>query len=191
MTLLITALGLTLCLCWTSALTPVTSDFTLDGMEGIWYVVAMASNSESYLKERDQWFAGLGTFTDLKDKNLLRITHNSMTPTGECFQTVSLAQPTGEPGTYVFTKNGVDHVYKIMGTVKDQYAVIYDTNTNKATGEKRSILLLYARDKNPSMDLLHEFRLYSLEQGIREENMAIVLPADVKAVSTHIIPKSK
>lgn len=112
---------------------------------GTWYITAMASDSESYLRRKDQLKMAMANIEVLGDGDL-NVSFAIPTPE-RCMKFASIYKPTGNPGEYYSSDRG-NKTVRLVDTDGSSYMVIFAT-----------------REKDGK--ILHMLRLYSRTQWVR------------------------
>ncbi|KAK7889283.1 hypothetical protein WMY93_024843 [Mugilogobius chulae] len=158
---------------------PVQSDFNLDGMEGEWWLVSMASHCKEYIKDQKYYRPGLLTFT-AKENGSFAVFYRSMWSNGTCYTVSTFAEKTNTPGEFTI-KNGVlKESLKFISVKKNEYALIYSMKTEKETGTALEMYTLFARDKEPSQELPRQMKDFTRTKGISEKNTVILSPKQLR-----------
>ncbi|XP_015499987.1 extracellular fatty acid-binding protein-like [Parus major] len=112
---------------------------------GTWYITAMASDSESYLQNKEQLKMAMANIEVLGDGDL-KVSFAIPTP-GRCMKFESIYKPTGSPGEYYSSDRG-NKTVRLVDTDGSSYMVVFAT-----------------REKDEKT--LHMLRLYSRSQWVR------------------------
>ncbi|XP_005527186.1 PREDICTED: lipocalin-like 1 protein [Pseudopodoces humilis] len=140
------SLGLVLlCLLGVQAGDVGTAELDESKIAGTWYITAMASDSESYLQNKDQLKMAMANIEVLGDGDL-KVSFAIPTP-GRCMKFESIYKPTGSLGEYYSSDRG-NKTVRLVDTDGSSYMVVFAT-----------------REKDEKT--LHMLRLYSRSQWVR------------------------
>ncbi|XP_005014850.1 extracellular fatty acid-binding protein-like [Anas platyrhynchos] len=138
---------------------------------GKWYVVALASNSEFYLREKDRLKMVMASLSVLgPDK--LKVSYAAVTPEG-CRRRETIFKKTSDEGE-VYVSEGGDRMAQVLDTDYKSYAVIFATRVKD--GKTLHMLRLYSRRQEVSPAVMALFRRFAKEQSFTDE-MIKMLPS--------------
>ncbi|XP_025905217.1 extracellular fatty acid-binding protein-like [Nothoprocta perdicaria] len=137
---------------------------------GKWHIVALASDSESYLRKKDELKMAMANLSLLED-GTLKV--SLAIPTSEgCRKTELIFKKTGVPGEFYHSERG-NKTVQVMETDYKTYAMIFVTRVKD--GKTLRMMRLYSRTKKVSQKITEQFKKLAKEQGFTEE-MIKMLP---------------
>ncbi|MBN3304173.1 lipocalin [Amia ocellicauda] len=178
--MLLTALGVLLCVLATSADVQPQKDFNLQKFSGKWYLIGFATNAPWFVAKKTAMKQGVVVFTPTAGGDL-DMSYSSKKADGTCWQATHLATKTETPGRFTFFSQrwGNNNDMRIVESKYEEYTMVY---TIKTKGEDTSTLLkIYSRTTELRPELLQKFRQFCIENGIEKDNIAI-LPVNDECV---------
>ncbi|XP_010006173.1 PREDICTED: lipocalin-like 1 protein [Chaetura pelagica] len=165
------SLGLALiCLLSTKAEDPGATGLDKNKVAGQWHIVALASDSESYLQKKDELKMAMAKIVVLGEGDL-KISFAIPTPEG-CKKFESLYKQTGTPGQYYSTDRG-NKTVQVVDTDGKTYAVVFATRVK--AGKPLHMLRLYSRTREVSPKVTAQFKKLAKEKSFTDE-MIRMLP---------------
>ncbi|XP_075572725.1 lipocalin-like 1 protein [Pelecanus crispus] len=165
------SLGLALlCLLHTQAKDPA-EGLDKSKIAGKWHIIALASNSESYLRKKDKLKMAMATITVLGEGDL-KISFAIPTPEG-CKKSESIYKQTGIPGEYYSSERG-NKTAQVVDTDGKTYAVIFASRVKN--GRTLHMLRLYSRTRELSPKITALFKKLAGEKSFTDE-MIRMLPS--------------
>nr|XP_009938103.1 PREDICTED: extracellular fatty acid-binding protein-like [Opisthocomus hoazin] len=169
------SLGLAL-LCWlrVDAGGPGAVGLDKSKIEGRWYIVALASDSEGYRREQPQLKMAMATIKVL-DKGNLKVSFAIPSPKG-CRKSQWIYRQTGVPGEYYCRERQNTRV-QLVDTDGETYMVIFASKL--VDGKTLHMLRLYSRTREVSPRITARFRKLAREKNFTDE-MVSILPRQDK-----------
>ncbi|XP_041262478.1 extracellular fatty acid-binding protein-like [Onychostruthus taczanowskii] len=136
---------------------------------GTWYITAMASDSESYLQNKDHLKMAMASIEVLQDGDL-KVSFAIPTPE-RCMKFESIYKPTDSPGEYYSTDRG-NKTVRLVDTDGSSYMVVFATR--EKDGKTLHMLRLYSRTQwvRPKIKLL--FRRLAKLNGFTDKTIWIL-----------------
>ncbi|XP_009080589.1 PREDICTED: lipocalin-like 1 protein [Acanthisitta chloris] len=141
----------------------------LDKIAGRWHITAMASNSESYLRNKDQLKMAMANIEVLEEGDL-KVSFAIPTP-GRCMKFESIYKPTGNPGEYHSSDRG-NKTAQLVDTDGKTYAIIFAT---KEKDGKTLHILSLGRSQWVTPKIRALFKRFAKVKGFTDE-MTWILP---------------
>ncbi|XP_010308551.1 extracellular fatty acid-binding protein [Balearica regulorum gibbericeps] len=138
---------------------------------GKWHIIALASNSESYLRKKDQLKMAMATIAVLGEGDL-KVSFAILTPEG-CKKLESIYKPSGVPGEYYSSDRG-NKTAQVVDTDGRTYAVIFASRVKD--GKTFHMLKLYSRTREASPKITALFKKLAREKSFTDE-MIKMLPS--------------
>ncbi|CAB1316029.1 unnamed protein product [Coregonus sp. 'balchen'] len=169
-TIMLRALGALLCSLVVTAEVMPQGDFNLQGVAGKWYVIGFATNAQWFVKHRAEMKMGTAMLTPTADGDM-DMAYARRNADGSCWRMNHLAKKTNLPGKFIYKSErwNNENDMRVVDVKYDEYALIH----TKTKGVSAVLTNLYARGTDLSPDLLQKFRQFSLDTGVRPENIAI------------------
>ncbi|XP_065710117.1 extracellular fatty acid-binding protein-like [Patagioenas fasciata] len=139
-------------------------------IEGKWYIVALASDSESYLQKKDELKMAMASIAVLGEGDL-KVSFAIPSPEG-CKKRESIYKPTGVPGEY-HSSDGGNKTVQVVDTDGKTYAVIFASRVKD--GKTLHMLRLYSRTQEVSPEITTLFKTIAREKSFTDE-MIKMLP---------------
>ncbi|KAM9370778.1 extracellular fatty acid-binding protein-like [Phaethornis superciliosus] len=161
------SLGLVL-LCLLSAEAADTGNVELDRSKvaGKWYIVAMASDSEDYIKKKESLKVAMASVTVLEQGDL-NVSFAIPTP-GQCLKFSSIYKPTDIPGKYYSTDRG-NKTVQLLATDNKTYMIVFATRVKD--GKTLHMLRLYSRTEEVSSEVTKLFKKLAKEKSFSEDTI--------------------
>ncbi|XP_032851577.1 lipocalin-like 1 protein [Tyto alba] len=137
---------------------------------GKWYIIALASDSKSYLQKKDELKMAMATITVLGESDL-KVSFAIPTPEG-CKKLESIYKQTGIPGEYYSSDRG-NRTARVVDTDGKTYAVIFVSRVKD--GKTLRMLRLYSRTWQVSPRITALFKKLAREKSFTNE-MIRMLP---------------
>ncbi|XP_068067815.1 extracellular fatty acid-binding protein-like [Anomalospiza imberbis] len=136
---------------------------------GTWYITAMASDSKSYLQNKDQLKMAMANIEVLGNGDL-KVSFAIPTP-GRCMKFESIYTPTDTPGEYYSSDRG-NKTVQLVDTDSSSYMVVFATR--EKDGKTLHMLRLYSRTQwvRPKIKLL--FKRLAKLNGFTDETIWIL-----------------
>ncbi|KAF3703493.1 Lipocalin Precursor [Channa argus] len=152
--------------------TPV-KDFTLEKMEGKWYIVGFATNAQWFVDHKAEMKLSTAVLVATAEGDL-NLSYANLKDDGTCWRMTHNATKTDIPGHFTFRSQfwNNDNDINIVDVVYDDYALIHTIKTNDGVSEVLNEL--YSRTPEASVALQQKFTQFSLENGILSENIVIL-----------------
>ncbi|WP_272581428.1 lipocalin/fatty-acid binding family protein, partial [Providencia sp. PROV266] len=174
-TVVLKMLCVLLCAVFASADVLPMADFDIEKMGGKWYLIGFATNSKWFVNNKADMKMGTAMMRPTEDGDL-DLSYASMNSdvNGSCWRMTHLAKKTETPGRFVFHSQrwGNDNDMRVVDAKYDEYGLIHTIKTKEGISEVLN--KLYSRSAVLSDDLKEKFRQFSLDNGILEENIAIL-----------------
>ncbi|XP_009809616.1 lipocalin-like 1 protein [Gavia stellata] len=138
---------------------------------GKWYIVALASDSESYLQKKDGLKMAMATIAVLGEGDL-KVSFAIPTPEG-CKKSESIYKQTGIPGEYYSSDRG-NKMAQVVDTDGKTYAVIFVSRVKD--GKTLHMLRLYSRTRQVSPKITALFKKLARQKRFTDE-MIRMLPS--------------
>ncbi|XP_074967944.1 lipocalin-like 1 protein isoform X1 [Phalacrocorax aristotelis] len=138
---------------------------------GKWHIIALASDSESYLQKKDELKMAMATIADLGEGNL-KVSFAIPSPEG-CKKSEVILQATGIPGEYYSSERG-NKTVQVVDTDGKTYAVIFASRVKD--GRTLHMLRLYSRTREVSPKITALFKKLVKEKSFTDE-MIRMLPS--------------
>ncbi|XP_054076612.1 lipocalin-like 1 protein [Rissa tridactyla] len=165
------SLGLALlCLLCAEAEDPGAAGLDKSQIEGKWYIIALASDSESYLQKKDELKMATATIAVLGEGDL-KVSFAIPTPEG-CKKSEAIYKQTGVPGEYHSPERG-NKTAQVVDTDGKTYAVIFASR--EKDGKTLHMLRLYSRTQEASPKITAQFKKLAREKSFTDE-MIKMLP---------------
>ncbi|XP_075435226.1 lipocalin-like [Ascaphus truei] len=155
---------------------PVQPDFQDDKIVGKWYSIALASNFDWFLPNKQNMKMYTAVLTSTADGNFEGV---SIHPNSDRCEKKTLKYfKTDQPGRLhtEIQRSGQDIDVRFVETNYEEYAMMSMRNTNGP--DVYTSVTLFGRGKELRPELLTKFRNFSLEQGLGEENIRIMPQTD-------------
>ncbi|KAI4891896.1 hypothetical protein NFI96_015855, partial [Prochilodus magdalenae] len=149
--------------------------FNLDEMKGNWYLIGFATNANWFVSQKDRMKMGLARMEPTPDGDL-DMTYTNLQNDGTCWKMTHLAKKTDIPGRFVFYSQrwGNDNDMRVVDVKSDEFALVH---TIKTKGDVTEVLnKLYGRTTDLSTDLKKRFEKFSMDTGVKPENIVILPP---------------
>ncbi|KAM6400098.1 lipocalin-like 1 protein [Rhynochetos jubatus] len=141
---------------------------------GKWNIIALASDSESYLRRKDELKMAMATVMVLGDGDL-KVSFAIPTPEG-CKKSAWIYKQTGVPGEYYSSERG-NKTMQVVDTDSETYTVIF---ASRVKDEKTlHMLRLYSRTREVSPQITMLFKKLAREKNFTDE-MIRMLPSQVE-----------
>ncbi|KAM8796692.1 lipocalin-like 1 protein [Eudromia elegans] len=165
------SLGLVqLCLLCAEAQDRAPAETDRSKIAGKWHIVALASDSESYLRKKDELKMAMANLSLLED-GTLKVSLAIPTSKG-CRKTELIFKKTDAPGE-IYHSERDDKTVRVLETDYKSYAVIFVTRVKD--GKTLRMMRLYSRTKKVSQKITEQFKRLAKEQGFTDE-MVKLLP---------------
>ncbi|XP_072739271.1 lipocalin-like 1 protein [Ciconia boyciana] len=138
---------------------------------GKWHIIALASDSESYLQKKDELKMAMATITVLGEGNL-KVSFAIPTPEG-CKKSQAIYRHTGIPGEYYSSERG-NKTAQVVDTDGKTYAIIFASRVKD--GKTLHMLRLYSRTREASPRIRALFKKLAREKSFTAE-MIKMLPS--------------
>ncbi|XP_009634618.1 lipocalin-like 1 protein [Egretta garzetta] len=138
---------------------------------GKWYIIALASNSERYLREKDELKMAMAKITVLGEGDL-KVSFAIPTPEG-CKKRESIYKQMDIPGEYYSSERG-NKIVQVLDTDGKTYAVIFASRVKD--GRTLHMLRLYSRTREVSPEITALFKKLAREKSYTDE-MIKMLPS--------------
>ncbi|XP_014805203.1 PREDICTED: lipocalin-like 1 protein [Calidris pugnax] len=169
------SLGLALlCLLCAEAEDPGAVGLDKNKIAGKWYITAVASDSESYLRKKDELKMATATIMVLGEGDL-KVSFAIPTPEG-CKKSEWIYKQTGVPGEYYCPERG-NKTAQVVDTDGKTYAVIFASRLKD--GKTLHMLRLYSRTQEGSPKITALFKKLAREKSFTDE-MIKMLPRQEK-----------
>ncbi|KAM6316290.1 extracellular fatty acid-binding protein-like isoform 2-T2 [Podargus strigoides] len=166
------SLGLALlCLLHVEAEDPGAVGLDKSKVAGKWYIIALASNSESYLQKKDELKMAMANVAVLGEGDL-KVSFAIPTPEG-CKKSEWIYKQTGVPGEYYSAERG-NKMVQVLDTDGKTYAVISAARVKD--GKTLHMLRLYSRTQEVSPRITALFKKLARERSFTDE-MIMMLPS--------------
>ncbi|XP_068270154.1 lipocalin-like 1 protein [Nyctibius grandis] len=139
-------------------------------IEGRWNIVALASDSKDYLRQRDELKMAMANIAVLGEGDL-RVSFAIPSPKG-CRKSEWIYKKTGVPGEYYSRERSHTRV-KVLDTDSETYAVIFASKVKD--GKTLHMLRLYSRTREVSPKVAALFKKLAREKNFTDE-MIRMLP---------------
>ncbi|XP_008489790.1 extracellular fatty acid-binding protein [Calypte anna] len=161
------SLGLVL-LCLLSAEAGNATDVRLDKSKigGKWYIVAMASDSEEYIKKKDSLKVAMANVTVLEDGDL-NVSFAIPTPV-RCLKFSSIYKPTDIWGYYYRTDRG-NKTVQALATDSNTYMIVFATRVKN--GKTLHMLRLYSRTEEVNPEVEKLFKKLAKDKSFSEDTI--------------------
>ncbi|XP_010219043.1 PREDICTED: lipocalin-like 1 protein [Tinamus guttatus] len=137
---------------------------------GKWHIVALASDSEGYLRKKDELKMAMANLSLLED-GTLKVSFAIPTSEG-CKKAELIFKKIGIPGEFYYSETG-EKTAQVMETDYKSYAVIYVNRVKD--GKTLRMMRLYSRTKKVSQKIAEQFKRLAKKQGFTDE-MITMLP---------------
>ncbi|KAM6243833.1 extracellular fatty acid-binding protein-like isoform 2-T2 [Porphyrio hochstetteri] len=165
-------LGLALlCLLLVEAEDPGATGLDKSKIEGKWHIVALASDSESYLQKKDELKMAMATIMVLGEGSL-KVSFAIPTPEG-CKKSEAIYKQTGVLGEYYSSDRG-SRTARVLDADGQTYAVIFVSRGKD--GKALHMLKLYSRTPEVSPKITALFKKLAREKDFTDE-MIRMLPS--------------
>ncbi|KAM6237347.1 lipocalin-like 1 protein isoform 2-T2 [Spheniscus humboldti] len=138
---------------------------------GKWHITALASDSKSYLRKKDELKMAMATIAVLGEGDL-KVSFAIPTPEG-CKKSESIYKQTGIPGEYYSAERG-NKTVQVVDTDGKTYAVIFASRVKD--GRTLHMLRLYSRTQEVSPKITALFKRIAREKSFTDE-MITILPS--------------
>ncbi|XP_010152186.1 PREDICTED: extracellular fatty acid-binding protein-like [Eurypyga helias] len=138
------------------------------------YIVAMASDSDSYLRRKDELKMAMATITVLGEGDL-KVSFAIPTPEG-CKKSEWIYKQTGILGEYYSSERG-NKTVQVVDTDNETYAVVFASRVKD--GKTLHMLRLYSRTREVSPQITGLFKKIAREKSFTDE-MIRMLPSQVE-----------
>ncbi|KAM4606601.1 lipocalin-like [Polymixia lowei] len=148
-------------------------DFSLEKVTGKWYMVGLATNSLWFVNQKAAMKMGTATLAPTVTGDL-DISYANLNADGTCWRMTHLAKKTETPGRFTFRSHtwNNDNDMRIVDIVYNDYALVHTIKTKDGVSE--ILNKLYSRTPEVSDALQQKFTQFSLDAGIRPENIVIL-----------------
>ncbi|XP_076211256.1 lipocalin-like 1 protein [Aptenodytes patagonicus] len=136
---------------------------------GKWHIIALASDSESYLRKKDELKMAMATIAVLGEGDL-KVSFAIPTPEG-CKKSESIYKQTGIPGEYYSSERG-NKTVQVVDTDGKTYAVIFASRVKD--GRTLHMLRLYSRTREVSPKITALFKKIAREKSFTDEMIKIL-----------------
>ncbi|XP_013809930.1 lipocalin-like 1 protein [Apteryx mantelli] len=169
---IVLSLGLAqLCLLHVEAEDPGAAEIDKSKIAGKWHIVALASDSESYLHKKDELKMAMANISILEN-GTLKV--SLAIPTSEgCKKSELIFKKTGVLGEFYHSERG-NKTLQVMKTDYQSYAMIFASRVKD--GKTLHMLRLYNRTPEVSQKITELFRKLAKELGFTDE-MIKMLPS--------------
>ncbi|KAM9256629.1 lipocalin-like 1 protein isoform 2-T2 [Cariama cristata] len=140
-------------------------------IEGKWHIIALASDSEGYLRKKDELKMAMATIKVLGGGDL-KASFAIPTPEG-CKKLERTYKETGIPGEY-YSSDGDNRTVQVMDTDGKTYAVIFVSRVKD--GKTLRMLRLYSRTRKVSPKITALFKKFARAKSFTDE-MIVMLPS--------------
>ncbi|KAM6117419.1 lipocalin-like 1 protein [Phoenicopterus ruber ruber] len=137
---------------------------------GKWHIIALASDSESYLRKKDELKMAMATIAVLGEGDL-KVSFAIPTPEG-CKKSEWIYKQTGVPGEYYSSERG-NKTAQVVDTDGKTYAVIFASRVKN--GKTLHMLRLYSRTREVSPKITALFKKIAREKSFTDK-MIRMLP---------------
>ncbi|XP_025962004.2 extracellular fatty acid-binding protein-like isoform X2 [Dromaius novaehollandiae] len=169
---IILSLGLAqLCLLHVEAEDQGPAEIDKSKIAGKWHIVALASDSEGYLRKKDELKMAMANISLLKN-GTLKVSFAIPTSEG-CKKSELIFKKTGVQGEFYRSEKG-DKTAQVMKTDYKSYAMIFVSRVKD--GKTLHMLRLYSRTQEVSQEITELFRKLANELGFTDE-MIKMLPS--------------
>ncbi|XP_009888567.1 PREDICTED: lipocalin-like 1 protein [Charadrius vociferus] len=168
--------GLSLVLALLCLLSAEAEDLSAEGLDmskiaGKWHITALASDSESYLRKKDELKMAMATITVLGEGDL-KVSFAIPTPKG-CKKSEWIYKQTVVPGEYYSPERG-NKTVQVVDTDGKTYAVIFASRVKDR--KTLHMLRLYSRTREVSPKITALFKKLAREQSFTNK-MIKMLPS--------------
>ncbi|XP_036414739.1 prostaglandin D2 synthase b, tandem duplicate 1 [Colossoma macropomum] len=152
--------------------------FKLDEIKGKWYLIGFATDASWFVNHKDGMKMGLALLEPTSDGDL-DLTYTKLEDDGSCNKMTHLAKKTETPGKFFFHSKrwGNDNDMRVVDVKPDEFALVHTIKTKGGVSEVLNHL--YGRTKDLSAELKKRFQEFSLETGVKRENIVILPLNDV------------
>ncbi|XP_062446920.1 extracellular fatty acid-binding protein-like [Rhea pennata] len=140
-------------------------------IEGKWHIVALASDSEGYLRKKDELKMAKANISLLKN-GILKVSVAILTPEG-CKKSERIFKKMDVPGEFYHSERD-DRTAQVMETDYKSYAIIFVSRVKD--GKTLRMLRLYSRTQEVRPKITELFRKFARELGFTDE-MIKMLPS--------------
>ncbi|XP_009985795.1 PREDICTED: extracellular fatty acid-binding protein-like, partial [Tauraco erythrolophus] len=135
---------------------------------GKWYIVALASDSESYLQKKDELKMAMTTIAVLGNGDL-NVSFAIPSPEG-CKKSEWIYKQTGTPGEY-YSPERSNSTMRVLDTDGKTYAVIFASR--EKDGKTLYMLRLHSRTQEVSPEITALFKKLAREKSFTDEMIAM------------------
>ncbi|XP_009666351.1 extracellular fatty acid-binding protein [Struthio camelus] len=169
---IVLSLGLALlCLLHVEAEDQGAAEINKNKIAGKWHIVALASDSEGYLRKKDELKMSMANIL-LLENGTLKV--SLAIPTSEgCKKSEFIFKKIGIPGEFYYSERG-NKTVQVMETDYKSYAIIFASRVKD--GKTLHMLRLYSRTREVSPKITELFRKLAKEQSYTDE-MIKMLPS--------------
>ncbi|KAM6047578.1 PREDICTED: extracellular fatty acid-binding protein-like [Chlamydotis macqueenii] len=133
-------------------------------LAGKWHIVALASDSEGFLRQKDKLKMSMATITVLEEGDL-KVAFAIPTPE-QCYKSEWIYKKTGVPGEYHSAEKS-NTTARVVDTDGKTYGVVFASKVKN--GKTFRMLRLYSRTRGVSPKIAALFRKLAREKNFTDE----------------------
>ncbi|XP_066435815.1 protein AMBP [Eleutherodactylus coqui] len=157
----------------TEEVIPTQENFTVSGIFGKWYDIAIGSTCKWLKRYKGKYDMGTMELREGQTEEEIQTLSTRMRH-GTCTQVSGAYKKTDVPGKFKYTsdKYGAEIVNYIVFTNYNEYATMLMRKTQR--GETTTTVKLYGRSPELRQSLIDDFKQFALQQGITQDSIFVL-----------------